>query len=705
MPVLIPPDAEPDLTGEELVLDSTTVDASNTPLALENPDGGIKVIEQDYGDPDRNLITAGSVDTIGDPAVWRKTGNRKVTIKVRCYGSETIMRARIAELTRKVGKLQQPTPGDPSITGTLKRTLNNGDVVLFDVLDAMVEVPADWQFLHVNNVECTLSLTCKPLGRGPTEETAVSFSETSLPEAVFTVTDVKGDVPALGRLVIEDDSGNDQWFVHWGCQPPNTYPGTATANTTAALGYQAETMTALNGATATALSGASGGTALKLADVGSSYQAIVGTDLSGTALTHVGNYRVWARLMAGAGSGTAHAGTVDVRLEWRPSAAGKYAANEATTILPEQGGQIVYRDLGMIRVPKVTSGVQQWDGRIVARSTTTTDDVWVDRVFLVPVDAGYGEGRMVAPSGETPAEILCSDRFEGTAGALAGRALPLGGTWAGSGDTTDFTVATVYPSGDYAEREAASDTAPRVEYVSGVTLASVGVSGEVAAGVDGANSDTYTGLLTRYVDTSNYVTARILWDDSSAPVFQVAQVVSGGTTVLASQASPLGVAADRFDIEFLVQTNGAFIATFTSVAFSGAVTLTGASADLATGGAIDDGSVGLYDYNSGTTTGIERTITNFRAWEPEYDAAIFASRQAQISDRSAIHQDASGSAIAPIADYQGTYLRVPAEGMEGGTARFFVRPCRNLPDTMSDPGIDDISGTVYYTPLYWAIPE
>lgn len=700
MPVLIPPDAEPDLTGEELVLDSTTVDASNTPLALENPDGGIKVIEQDYGEPDRNLITAGSVDTIGDPAVWRKTGNRKVTIKVRCYGSETIMRARIAELTRKVGKLQQPTPGDPSITGTLKRTLNNGDVILFDVLDAMVEVPADWQFLHVNNVECTLSLTCKPLGRGPTEETAVSFSETSLPEAVFTVTDVKGDVPALGRLVIEDDSGNDQWFVHWGCQPPNTYPGTATANTTAALGYQAEAMTALNGATATALSGASGGTALKLADVGSSYQAIVGTDLSGTALTHVGNYRVWARLMAGAGSGTAHAGTVDVRLEWRPSAAGKYAANEATTILPEQGGQIVYRDLGMVRVPKVSSGVQQWDGRIVARSTTATDDVWVDRVFLVPVDAGYGEGRMVAPSGETPAQYVARDEFTTGTATLAGSVLTTGGTWSVTGGGT-FTMA----SGSAVNNGTAHSYSGTSFALAGTTeYDAVHVEAHVTPGGLLYGSTAAAGIMARYVGTADYVGA-ILHTTSSAYTWRAYKVVGGTVSTLGqyittptsfveTNAGTLGLDIDR-------QGRWAMV-------YNTATLASGQDSDMATGGTLDAGRVGLLDSAGGTTSIIARgprAWDNLLAWQPEFDAAVFGSRQAQITSTAATHQDSSGSAIAPIADYQGTYLRVPAEGMEGGTARFFVRPCRNLPDTMSDPGIDDISGTVYYTPLYWAIPE
>ena len=50
-----------------------------------------------------------------------------------------------------------------------------------------------------------------------------------------------------------------------------------------------------------------------------------------TALSHVGSYRVFARMMCGAGAGTAQAGTVSVRLEWRPSAAGRYAANDATS--------------------------------------------------------------------------------------------------------------------------------------------------------------------------------------------------------------------------------------------------------------------------------------------------------------------------------------------------------------------------------------
>lgn len=693
MPVLIPPDAEPDLTGEELVIDSTTVDASNTPLALQNPDGGIKVIEQSYPAPDRFRVTADSIDTIGDPVAVRKIGNRTVTIKVRCYGSEAIMRARVSELTRKVGKLMQPTASDPSITGTLKRTLNNDDVVIFDILDAQLDVPADWQFLHQNSVECTLELVCKPLGRG-TEETAVSFTETTLPEAVFTVTDVKGDVPALGRLVIEDDSGNDQWFVHWGCQPPHLYPGTATASTTAALGYQAEALTAYNGATATALTGASGGTAVKLADVGTGYQAIIGTNLSGTALSHIGSYRVWARLMAGAGAGTAQAGTVSVRLEWRPSAAGKYSANEATEILPAEGGQVIYRDLGMVRVPKVTSGAQKWDGRIVAKSTTGTDDVWVDRLMLVPIDGGYGEGRMVPPSSETPATFVARDDFTSGTATIAGSVLATGGTWSvtGSGGTFILADGLLFHSG--------TTTSTMFALAGTAQYANIGVSAYHDAGRK-------SGMLARYKGTGDYLAyiAQGLTSSTATPTTYYEIVLcSGGTAgTIASGYEPFSN-TDAVYRQLYVDTSGRW-ATYAGRSMDSLSTqASGYDSRLAASGTLNTGQFGLIDAG-GTATPYSRSWDIFRAWEPEYDAAIFANRKAYLTDRSATHDDSAGTALAPIADYQGKYFTLPAEGMEGGTARLFIKASRNLPESMSDPGIDDISGTAYYTPLYWHIPE
>jgi hypothetical protein len=706
VPVIIPPDTEPAQTEEELVIDSTTVHADNTALSLENAAAGIRVVEMDFPPPSSQTITAGSIDTEGDPLVHSRVGNRTVKIVVRCEGTGAVgdphaqMRERITALSMKVGKLHAERDlADPSRTGTLKRVLTNGDIVYFDILDASIEVPADWDFIHNDSVEVTLDLECRPFAWGA-EETAGSFSETTLPEAVFTVADIKGDVPALGRLLIEDDSANDQWFYHWGVQPPAQYPGTATASTTAALGYQAEALTALNAATATALSAASGGTALKLADVGTGYQAILGTNLSGAALSHVGSYRVFARLMAGAGAGTAQAGTVSVRLEWRPSAAGKYTANDATTVLPADGGQIVYRDLGLVTIPRALTGAQQWDGRIVAKSTTATDDVWLDRVMLAPVDGGYGEAQMVPPTSETPATYVARDDFAAGTATLAGTVLTVGGTWSVAGGGT-FTCA----SGSVTSSGTIAGTA--IGVAGTATYANVAVSTEVSPLTE-ANA----GVVARYSGTGDYLAAVQTVLFYAVPAFEewpagnslsvfYAYKQIGGTaySLLGGTGYTYGTAGT---VAMRVDTAGRWYVSGTG----GAVIMSGQDSDLAAGGTLASGKVGVIDrLTSGDTTAGTRVYDNFRAWEPEYDAAIFASKQSQVHHNRAEHQDSSGSAIARIADYQGDYLHIPPAGLDGGTSRFYVKASRNLPASMSDPGIDDISGTVYYTPRYWHIPE
>lgn len=699
MPVIIPSDPETSQPYEELVLDSADVYASNTAVSLEDAAAGIRVISMKFPPPSAQTITAGSIDTEGDPLIHSRVGNRTVEIVVRCEGTNAVidphdqMRERITELAQKVGKLHGTRdPSDPSRTGTLKRTLTNGDVVYFDVLDAEIDVPADWDFIHNDSVEVTLTLECKPFAWGA-EETGGSFTETTLPEAVFTVTGVKGDVPALGRLLVEDDSSNDQWFFHWGLQPPSQYPGTATASTTAALGYEAEALTPLNGAAGTAVVSrvTSGGTAVKL-EVGASYAAILGTDIGGTAaMSHVGSYRVWARILV---SQATSAGTVSVRLEWRPSAAGKYAANEPTVIGPDQNTDWHYRDLGLITIPRALTGAQQWDGRIVGKSTSGVGNVFIDRLMLVPVDGGYGEAAMVPPTTETPAEYVARDDFIAGTATIAGTVLSVGGTWSvvGSGGTFLLSDGLLFHAG----------TATGTMFALAGTAQHANIA--VAAHHDPGRK---SGMLARYKGTGDYL-AYIAEGQTSTAIasttyYEVILCSGGIAGTIASGYEPFGNTEAVYR-QIHVDTSGRW-STYAGRSIDNiSAQASGQDSRLATSGTLNTGQFGLIDAG-GTATDYSRSWDNFRAWEPEYDAAIFAGRQAQIHHNRAEHQDSSGSAIARIADYQGDYLHIPPAGVEGGTSRFFVRPVRNLPATTNDPAIDDVSGTVYYTPRYWVIPE
>ena len=87
---------------------------------------------------------------------------------------------------------------------------------------------------------------------------------------------------------------------------------------------------------------------------------------------------------------------------------------------------------------KVTAGTQRWEGRILAKSTVSGDDIDMDWLMLFPVDEGYGEVSAVARI-VTPTAFSARDEFDQAAGNLTGKTAPVGGNWAGAGDTHRLT--------------------------------------------------------------------------------------------------------------------------------------------------------------------------------------------------------------------------------------------------------------------------
>ena len=135
--------------------------------------------------------------------------------------------------------------------------------------------------------------------------------ETALPVLTFAAAGVGGDVPATGRLIINnDDANNDQRWLTWGLQSRRYDPAA-----TAALFYEAEALTPQGGSTTGAESGASGGNGVLTGNLTYLYQSVLSTQLSagaGAHLTHVGRYRVYARIHANTTNGIA----VSLRLQW-----------------------------------------------------------------------------------------------------------------------------------------------------------------------------------------------------------------------------------------------------------------------------------------------------------------------------------------------------------------------------------------------------
>lgn len=396
------------MANEILIFDATGSNADGTdpgsPLTI-GPATSYKLRDgTSFPAAPLNVIYANSVDTEGDLKASARYGNRTLKINVAMTDPTGSL---LAALQAKLGKLQREG-------GTLKRTLKNGDVRIYDIVAADGWTPSyDFAYWLRDFVEVEMTLPARPLSRGAEVDLGDNV-ETSLPWLVFTEATVAGDAPALGRLVIDnDEAGTSMRWFGWAIQ--QRYYSSAS---TAALFYQAESC-ALVAPTATAVgpAGASGGgsNVAKNTALTTSQSSIMYLGTSATAQTHIGTYRVFARVYAP----NTNTGTVSFSVTYIPYPQGQQITNPtvdlATTGTPvEQQWAVV--DLGLITLPKARKGTQGWIGQLNAASTVSGDDINVDWIALLPAEEGYGEAYalpgssiLVGSSGGTSVEIRWDD--------------------------------------------------------------------------------------------------------------------------------------------------------------------------------------------------------------------------------------------------------------------------------------------------------
>lgn len=585
--------------------------------------------------------------------------------------------------------------------GTYRRIPPNFGMTTYDTLGVEVtEAPADIS-LGMRRAEIALSFEAKPGGRRA-EVFVGTFEETSLPVLTFLAENIPGDMPALGRLQLQDQQAQQQNAAWWGLQ--QLYYSSAAE---AGLFYQAEALTPLGSAATAALAGASGSgnnTVLNNSLV-SAYGGVLSTQLSGGGahLANVGSYRVLARLSRP----TANEGEVSVKLAWSDGDFVNVTENDPITFgVDDREGVFTIEDLGIVTLSKAKAGAtQRWEGRILAKSTRAGDDVYVDWIWLIPVDEGSGQV-IANTEPPPPSSFVAYDSFLQTAGALAGKVAGIGGTWAGAGDADDFAVT----GATTCRRVAVSDVTGTGRYA---TLGSTKYTNIAQRCEIQSTNPAFTGLINmgmiaRYVDVNNWFGAGIYLAGigGSLPTLYniyslwVWKKVAGTKTLLAAVGIP-GLSIPQVqmfgvDLQLMVLSNGEWRVGATSEFWETGTApwlRSGTDADLSSTGALKEGLIGLWDeYTSATAN--ERYYDNFEAWVPSVDSAIYASRALEITDRNVRRQDSAGVVWGDAA-YEGEYLLVPHAGNEKRISRITCKGSRN-PE--SDSGIDDLRAQLWVTP-------
>lgn len=684
---------------EQIILDPTDLTSSRTELDITP---WIRADGTDWGDSEVQAYTAEMER--GEIPVDFRLPNRTVTIPLQFVGDRggTTAQTARANIQNKAALFQREG-------GWIKRITNSGGTVYADVVEATFTATSVQGFESQQNadIDPQLVLTLIPDFYGD-EITLGDHTETTNPELVFTETGILGDYPGRVRVVVDEDQGQDQRGMFW-CFRSRHYDSA----TTAALKYEAESLQALDIASTAALSGASGGTVITHGTLSTNWTPVVGTNMGGTAyLTHTGTYRVYARVYSTSGT------TVQTRFVWDTGDLVNPSENSSTRLAGASNFYIV--DYGEVRLDPAPVGTHRWQGQIQAKGDVGTENFSVDRIWLVNEDEFSGTltapiNWVTGPSGFTP-NYSARDEFNQTAGNLNAKVMPVGGTWTTtSGTAGDFAVES---TGHTAQRTSLGNdpnvTSGRFAVIgnAGFTNQMVGVDIDLTSMALPAGGGTIqSGVLARYVDTSNYLLFARQYDTVNGVSLSLYKNVGGTVTQLSSQGVSATVTAPNFNsygwltLRLFVNASGQMLAFAGPKGGALSYVLAATDSAAATGGALASGKPGMYDVGVWPGLGFGlRSYDNFVAWAPTSDSVNFASRSMQLTDKGHYRLDSGGTAYGPVSVVAGDLARLPQASLESRTVEGMVKMSRGDLDQLPDSGIDDLSARVYYRPSYLFVP-
>ena len=549
------------------------------------------------------------------------------------------------------------------------------------LLGEITDLPKDWQDSgwFVRSPAFTVRLTTLPFFEG-TEVLAGSVTSSD-PMQVVTLTDVAGDVPARGRLVVTDAATQWRRYVAWGMESrwlattgaPSLIVDSASMTTTGYAGVTATRTGAYSGGTNNVIS----------ATLLTQLQAVCGIG----NLSHVGSFRPHLRFYASAT-------TMAVRLTFQtldgPFRSLSYRVPVAV------GWNVV--DLGLVSIPATPLGTQRWTGRIEAKSTAVSGETFeVDVMLMVPAES-FGRAR--GTYAYAPPLLAGYDDFAAhTAGAvIGGTTARIGGTWTTSGATTgDFTAYQLAGSTTVARRNTVSDGAsPRV------------------ATLGAARFDTEAGVQVQWDSTASITTLGVRARNSGANYAfvelkpQTSTLRVGHTALAAANRSvtvPV-IANTWYGLRLVVYESGMLIGTLLDANGATIKELRYSDTVLAFGGLLDDGTAGFHDLNAGATA-VNRYYDNFYVGAPTPEPVVINEGQSiEFRHDAVLREDASGVYAGPPPEYVGSRFTVPNAGGPDRQTRVGVMARRNDVGTFADDNIADATTVqVYVTPRFLAVPR
>lgn len=607
--------------------------------------------------------------------------NRQIQIplKLRTVGATTFATIR-NNVQAKVALFQAEG-------GWLKRTTDSGTYFL-DIVSATLKYGGSgFQAYKGFDVDAMLSLEAIPDFYGAEVDLG---DNTSIVNGclVFTDTGVTGNYPGRLRVVVDNDSATNHLGLLWGIRS-RYYSSSAAAR----LHYPETELTAMASSLST------------------NWTPLWSTNRdSGTAptgaLVHTGTYRVWAVMDA---TTTNPIVDLSVRLVWDVGDMTFPIENAPAPLTAN--GNVYSVDLGEVQLSPSPSGTHRWQGIIQGKGVTGGEVVFLTYLYLVPVNEGYGVLRASTVGDIGIVAHSARDEFNQSAGSLAAKVAPVGGTWTGAGDADDFTIDT---SGKTAQRTAVSDSAAtngRFGILGSTNYTNIAVQVNVKR--TNVSSNTWTGVLARTTDADNFFIAAIVGSAVQAPYLITQAELAGSPVSGVGYVAPLPFAygANQWaTIQIFIDATGRFyVYAFPAGAVpygSTTAVIAGRASQLATGGGtLASGKPGIYDSHTDATANT-RNFDNIAAWVPVYDAVIYPSQSAELRTEGMFREDSTGAGWGPVTSVTGDLPRIPASGLEGRTVEMFFKGSQgNFTGQVADLGTGEaISARPFYRPSWVTVP-
>jgi hypothetical protein len=622
--------------AESIQLDDTAIAVGRTELDITS---FIAAAGPDWGDAAIQAYMANA--QVGETRLGYRLPNRqiKIPLSLRAVGGTAFATIR-QQIQQKAALFQREG-------GWITRSVD-GTALYADVQTATLHLGGSWlQAYRSIDVDAVLTLEALPDWYGD-EVTLSDHVETTLPHLFFTEATVNGNYPGRVRIAVDNDGTVDWHGLLWSVR--GRYYD---AGTTAALFYEAEKLLPLNGAAGTALTGASGGSAVahNALPAGVWASILSFSMMPGTvALTHTGSYRAWARCYSGSA-------TPQFQLQWGVGSLASPEVNDPVQL--PAAGNFYLLDLGECRLDAPPVGPNQWFGVIQAQVATVNDPVAIDAIWLQPLDDGAGRLAYV----NAPPASSIQVNVAGTTGADDSTASPPG------------TVAWTAPTA-----AAAHDSA-----TASCTINPPGGSHWLK--VTGYNLAVPAGATIQGIQLRRY-------GGSTAPTH--ARLVKAGTVQSGTPTVGLASLGGVPPLEQLYT-------------WGGPTDLWGASWSVSDVNNSGFGAAIGY-YTSGVTISPQVNAIEITVWYAlasgftvAPDAVVAAGKTAELRTEGMFRQ-VGGTIYGPVSQTVGNLPRLPPSGLESRSIQVFLKPSRGNLDAEADSGIDDISAKVYYRPSYLYTP-